>query len=302
MKKIKLIYNPNSGDKSFPQELDSCIGALQSGGYEVHPFRTQKYGDIQEHIAQIASEGIKYNAFAVSGGDGTINTTINSIMNNRLNNVPIGLIPSGTANDFGSFLNLSHDPEECCRLITRGRTINVDLGKANDTYFINVCAGGLFSNAGQRIDKVFKDALGKTAYYLQAASDLHGFKPIPMRITNSKTTIKDNINLFLVLNSSGTGGIENLSPRASINDGKLDFVGIKGLTLQNIPELTKLIVRFYKGDYLEDENVIFFRDNYIKIENLAEDGRMSQTDCDGEFGPQMPVEIINVHNAIKIFI
>ena len=51
MKKLKLFYNPFSGNKSFKFDLDVCIGIFQEGGYEVHPFRTLHPGDIDTHIA-----------------------------------------------------------------------------------------------------------------------------------------------------------------------------------------------------------------------------------------------------------
>ena len=50
MKKLKLFYNPFSGNKSFKFDLDVCIGIFQEGGYEVHPFRTLYPGDIENHI------------------------------------------------------------------------------------------------------------------------------------------------------------------------------------------------------------------------------------------------------------
>ena len=47
MKKVKLFYNPFSGNKTFKFDLDVCIGVFQSAGYEVHPFRTMQPGDIE---------------------------------------------------------------------------------------------------------------------------------------------------------------------------------------------------------------------------------------------------------------
>jgi YegS/Rv2252/BmrU family lipid kinase len=297
MKKISLIYNPNSGDKAFKYELDNCLSWFNAHDCEVNIFRTNKYGDIQRHVAAIKDEN--YDAICISGGDGTINILVNAMMENGLSHIPIGLFPSGTANDFASFMNIPSDTERCCRIITNGKTMPVDLGMANDKYFVNVCAGGLFSNVSADINKYFKDAFGKLAYYLKGIEQLGGFKPIPMRITSSNGTIEDNINLFLVLNSSGTGGIGNLVQRASVNDGKLDFLGFRNDLFKDTP---RILLSFLKGEYLDDEGVIYFQDNDIKIENLDPDNRFSVTDCDGEVGPTMPLEIKNVHNAIKIFI
>lgn len=297
MKKLSLIYNPNSGDKTFKYELHNCLKILNSAGYEVNLFCTVHYGDIEKHIRNIKDE--HWDAICISGGDGTINILVNALMKYGMSDVPIGLFPSGTANDFASFMKIPAVAEECCKIVTGGKTMAVDLGRANDKYFINVCAGGLFSNVSTEINKHFKDAFGKLGYYVKGLEQLNGFKPIPMRITGSNGTIEDNINLFLVLNSSGTGGIGKLVPQASVNDGMFDFLGFRNDLVKETP---KLLLSFIKGEYLDDKGVIYFRDNDIKIENLDPNNRFSVTDCDGEVGPEMPVEIKNIPGAIKIFV
>lgn len=297
LKTMKLIYNPFSGDKNFKNKLDACLLKFQSVGYDVHIFRSIEHNDIEAHLKE-ASKRYKYDAFVISGGDGTINILMNAVMKLGLNDAPIGIIPSGTANDFASFLKLPKNIDECCDIICNGKTQAVDIGLANDKYFINVCAGGLFSNVSMDVDKDIKDVLGKFAYYIKGLEQIPGFTPMKMRITNSTASFEDEIILFLVLNSSGTGGIENLSPGASISDGLFDFVAFKGVSFGSI---TSLVLKFFKGDYLNDKRIIFFKDNYIKIENLSSDQRFIQTDLDGECGPEMPVTIKNIHYAVNIF-
>lgn len=297
MKKLSLIYNPFSGDKSFRHELDVCLKEFNEADFEVNIFRSTQYGDIEKHIANIKDDN--YDVICVSGGDGTINILVNALMKHNMSHIPIGLFPSGTANDFASYMNIPTDAEECCKIVIGGKTMAVDLGKANDKYFINVCAGGLFSNVSTEINKHFKDAFGKLAYYIKGMEQLNGFKPIPMRITGSNGTIEDNINLFLVLNSSGTGGIGRLVPDAAVDDGMFDFLGFRNDLVKDTP---KLLLNFIRGEYLEDKSVIYFRDNDIKIENLDPNNRYSVTDCDGEVGPEMPVEIKNIHKAVNIFV
>lgn len=296
MKRLKLIYNPFSGNKSFKFNLDTCIEKFQNAGYCVDIFRTTKEGDIEKHVSTLKPK--EYDAIVISGGDGSINILVNAVMKYNLADTPIGIIPSGTANDFASFLKLPEDIESCCNVICNGRIQNADIGYINDRYFINVCAGGLFSNVSQNIDKTFKNTLGKLAYYIKGIEQIPTFTPMKMRITNSKEVIEDTFNLFLVLNSSGTGGIENLSPTASINDGLFDFVGFRKVKVTN---MMSLIYKFFTGDYLDDDRILFFKDNYIKIENLSADQTYSQTDIDGELGPKMPVEIKNIPAAIKVF-
>ena len=297
MKKFKLIYNPFSGDGFFRDNLDTFIRCMQKFGYEVTPFRSFEVGDIDSHIAAMDKN---YDAIGAAGGDGTINLVVNAMMRHKLTDIPLALIPAGTANDFCSFLGIPKDIEECCDVIGKGKTEYTDLGLINgEKYFINVCAGGLFSDVSLEIDKTFKDLFGKLAYYAKGMEQLSTFEPIPMRITSSHGMYENNINLFLVLNSSGTGGIEGISPHASINDGMLDLVAFANTPWHELPPL---IFDFLKGEHLFNDNVIFFKDSHIKIENLSPDKRFTTTDIDGERGPEMPVEIKTVPNALKIFV
>ena len=293
MKKIKLIYNPYSGDKTFKFDLDIYVTNLQQAGYEVHMFRSINQGDIENHLKDI--EKNFYDAFIVSGGDGTINIVVNCLMKYNLNHIPIAIIPSGTANDFATFLKLPKEPDDACKIIANNKTIPVDVGLCNDKYFINVCAGGLFANVSEKIDKNFKEALGKFAYYIRALQEMHTFKPISLKITNSKETIEDKFDLFLILNTSGTGSIKNLSPTASISDGVFDFVGFRNVGIANLPSVA---IKYLKGEYLEHDKILFFQDKDITIESIEE----VYTDLDGEKGPKLPINIKNIPSAIKVFV
>lgn len=293
MKKIKLIYNPFSGDKTFKFDLDIYVENLQNAGYEVHMFRSTKKGDIDNHLKEIDKNF--YDAFIVSGGDGTLNIVINALMKYELNHIPIAIIPSGTANDFATFLKLPVEPDDACKIIANNKTMQVDVGLCNDKYFINVCAGGLFANVSEKIDKNLKEALGKFAYYISALQEVHTYKPINLKITNSKETIEDKFDLFLVLNSSGTGSIKKLSPTASISDGYFDFVGFRNV---GITELPSFAIKFLKGEYLQHDKIVFFQDKEIKIESKEE----VYSDLDGEKGEKLPITIKNIEKAIEIFI
>lgn len=295
MKKLKLIYNPYSGNKSFKFDLDVCIRIFQEGGFEVHLFRAIRKGDIERHISEMDEN---YDVVAVSGGDGTVNLALNALMQRGLK-IPLGIIPSGTANDFASYLNLKSDGlETCCETITKTSPRWIDVGLANDRYFINVCGGGLLSNVSQNIDNDFKNAFGTLAYYIKGIEQIPNFQPIPIKITNSTREMTEDVYLFLILNSSGAGSFEKLAPAASIADGLFDFVAIKAKPLYGLPIL---FFKIMKGDHIEDDSIIYFKDNYIKIECLSKNLQFYELNVDGEAGPSMPVEIKLLHHAIPVF-
>ena len=105
MKKVKLIYNPNSGDKSIINKLDLIISIYQKNKFTLELYRLDKNSCIDDAIYNIDKN---YHHILVSGGDGTIDILLNSMKKNN-KDIPVGILPFGTANDFAKALNLSHD-------------------------------------------------------------------------------------------------------------------------------------------------------------------------------------------------
>ena len=296
MKKLKLIYNPASGDRSFKAALDVYIAAFQQVGYEAHAYRTSAARDIGDHIAAMPSDF--YDAVAVSGGDGTLNQALNALISHG-HIMPLAIIPSGTANDFANFIGMSKNADTIADALASGNIVWADVGLANDSYFINVCGAGLFTHVSQQVDHGMKTTLGKLAYYLKSLEEIPNFRPISVRITNSRETIEEDIFLFLALNSAGTGGFDKLVPDASITDGLLDFIAFRACP---ILDLGRLFIKVLMQDYLNDPGVIYFQDSYIKVELTSPSDKYDSCDIDGEWGPMLPVEIRNIHRAIPLIV
>ncbi|MDR1689486.1 MAG: YegS/Rv2252/BmrU family lipid kinase [Clostridiales bacterium] len=315
MKKLKLIYNPFSGDKSFKFNLDPVIAIFQNGGYEAHVFRSMEHGDIDRHLREISLDNKSYyDTVVVSGGDGSISIVVNAMMKYGID-AKLGIIPSGTANDFAKFLGIPFAEDKAAEIIVNGVTCVSDLGVVNrinarentgfDTeesfYFINVCGAGNFTNISQNIDTEFKNTLGMLAYYIKGLEQASGISSIPLKITNSAGVFEEKLYLFIILNSGGTAGFTNLVKDASISDGLLEFIGVKE---GQFIEIASLLVNLIKGDYLQDNNILYFKDSYIKIEPNGEsiNPKLLETDLDGEHGPNLPVEVRNVPKAVKLIV
>lgn len=288
MKKARLIYNPYSGDRSFRRRLDVVIEKLQNAGYEVTPYRTMSVDDIYSSMERAHG----YDIILASGGDGTINHIINAMVQNNIN-VPIGILPSGTANDFASHLGIPKSMSEACDIIANGNITEYDLGKINDRYFINVAAGGLLTDVSQKIDINMKNTLGKMAYYLKGIEQLPNFRAIPMKFICDGKVYEEKVYLFVILNGSSAGGFE-LAPDATANDEVLNLIAVKSC---NIVELFNLFLKMLKGEHLESSSVIYLRGHEFRIEcdeNI-------ETDIDGETGPQFPLDVRISSKKVKIF-
>jgi YegS/Rv2252/BmrU family lipid kinase len=251
-------------------------------------------GDIGPHIE--ALEAGYYHAVAVAGGDGTVSIAANALLKSGLK-LPMLIIPAGTANDFAASLKIPADVGEAAALI-KNKPAPCDAGLVNGRFFINVCAAGFLADVSQVVNKNLKDSLGNLAYYLTGLGKLANLKPLKVRITNSAEVIEEDIYLFLALNSSGIGGFSKLSPGADVTDGLFDIIAVKAI---NLMELAALLMKLLSGEHLNDPNVIYFRDNYVKVEPLFDDEDCMNTDVDGEAGPKLPLEIENRRHALQVF-
>lgn len=290
MKRLALIYNPNSGDRTFKNFLDDLLDIFQSAGFSVTVHRSESAQSIRLFIENMKSG--EYEAIVISGGDGSVNMVVNAMMENGLSS-KLGIIPSGTANDFATYLNLPKNPILAAEIIAGEKTTDIDLGKANERYFINVFALGYPANISQIVNEDLKNLMGKMAYYMKGLGELPKIAPITVDITNSQGTFREELALALVLNGNGAGGFADLVS-GSASDGLLDFLALRAVSFSALPPL---LLKIMKGELSEDENAIHFKDSFIKIESF---GALS-TDVDGEPGPPTPVVIKNIPGALKVY-
>lgn len=292
MKKIRLIYNPISGDRSFKNRLDHVVEEFQKEGFQVIPYKSIGSDGVEKAVSLMNEDD--YYALAVAGGDGTLNRVINAMKNNNID-LPVGIFPWGTANDLAAYFGIKRDIKKCCVNIINGKTKSIDLGTINGRYFINVASGGLLTDVSQKIDINLKNSLGKLAYYIKGIEQIPNFRPIPVVMETEKEIINDNIYLFLVFNGCSAGGFDMLAKDALIDDGKLDVIAIKACAVM---DLVPLLIKILRGEHLNDSNIIYIRTDRIKI-NCQYD---IETDIDGESGPCFPVEIGVLPKAVNVFV
>ncbi|MCQ1531354.1 YegS/Rv2252/BmrU family lipid kinase [Lutispora saccharofermentans] len=291
MRKVRLIYNPVAGDARFKNRLDTVIKNFQKSGYIVSPYRLMKANDMDNALCDLDD---KYSAIAISGGDGTINNLINA-MRRKAVDLPIGIFPFGTSNDFAAHIGIPKNISQCCDMITDGEIINVDAGTVNGTYFVNVCSAGLLADVPYKTDIGMKNSLGKMAYYLKGFEEIPKLKPIAMRMEYDDKVIDDNFYLFLVLNGRSAGGFLRLAPYASVCDGLLDVIAIKAANITNV---INLVLKVLKGEHTSDPNIYHFQTDNLKISS----NQIFESDIDGERGPVFPLSIGVKKGDIKVFI
>ncbi|EEH97005.1 YegS/Rv2252/BmrU family lipid kinase [Clostridium tertium] len=289
MKKVKFIYNPYSGENLILDQLDKVIKIHQEAGYTIVPYRIDKEVDVINAFNDFKENNYYY--VLIAGGDGTIDNVVNAMTKCGIS-VPIGILPVGTANDFGKFLGMPSDVSKACRQILSSEVTAVDLGSINDKYFVNVASTGLFTDVSQKTDVNLKNTIGKLAYYLKGLEELPNFRKLDIKIKSDEMEYEGKMYFMLVFNGQTAGNFK-LATRADATDGQLDVIIFKAIP---IIELIPLFVKVLKGEHLDSDNVIYFKTNNLYIESQEDIG----TDIDGEKGPEFPLHIKCIKGGLKI--
>ncbi|CQR72636.1 Diacylglycerol kinase [Sporomusa ovata DSM 2662] len=291
MKKYVLIYNPVAGDAKFKSRLDEVVEYLQVSDGIVLPFRTRYKEDIRPFIRQIKEIGA--DGLIVSGGDGTVHQVINAMLTENVD-LPVGIIPSGTCNDFSSHVSCDKNLSRCLSAVTGGQWRMVDVGKVNQEYFLNVASAGLLTSVAHSVDASLKNTVGRLAYYFKGLGQLPNFQSMHVKITADGQVIDGDILLFLVMNSGIVGSFPSLAPEARIDDGKLDLLIINKCS---ISELMGLFVSMFSGRHILSKHIrkLQAKELYIECDEPVE------SDLDGEQGPLLPLTISTVTKKLKVF-
>jgi diacylglycerol kinase (ATP) len=210
--RIALAANRASGGGLDPEPL---LAALRERGAEAVDFGCQE-DDLERAAAW------EPDRLAVAGGDGTIGPVAE--LAGRLD-VPLAVLPTGTANDFARAYGVPADPLEAAVLAVEGEHAKpLELGRlADGRPFVNVASAGLASVAARNAQPL-KPRLGPLAYgvgALRAAAREH---PLPVTVRAEGRTVFDGGAWQVIVAVSGAFGGGSGVAEADPDDGVLDVV------------------------------------------------------------------------------
>ena len=185
--------------------------------------------DYPGHAREIATEAAiqKVDTIVVLGGDGTLNEVINGVLATGCSQIPrIGIIPSGSSNDFSKSLGLPQQLHKACRTIINGKTKYVDIGQAGGYYFCMASSVGLF--AAVCAESYRMKGLNGSLRYIAAALCIirkmsSGWE---MNIKADERMFHGTYGVLLVSNTPRYGGLF-FTPEARPDDGLFDCLLIE---------------------------------------------------------------------------
>ncbi|WP_262316812.1 diacylglycerol kinase [Lacticaseibacillus parakribbianus] len=296
MQRARLIYNPTSGNEGMKRYVADILDVMEQAGYESSAFQTTPTPlSAQTEAARATAAG--FDLIVAAGGDGTINEVVNGVAPSP-KRPKMAIIPAGTTNDYARALRIPReDPVAAAKMILQGQTLLMDIGQANDHYFMNIAAGGMLTELTYAVPSEFKSIFGYFAYVLKGAEMLPGVRPVPMHLEFDDGTYDGPASMFLLAMTNSIGGFEQIVPDASLGDGKFSLIVVKTGNLGDILVLMAKVLN--GGRHVDDANIIYTKTQRLKAARL-DDGEM-KINLDGEFGGNAPMTFVNLRQHIEMF-
>ena len=255
--KILIIYNPKAGKGKIKKSIPEIKKMFNDSGLTPDFYATKCRGDGSEaakkylkryckaeygyHAEQELPKGStgKHNIYVVAaGGDGTLNEVMSGVLATGYD-VPIGIIPTGSTNDFGYSLKLEGDPVRLASIvleaILQDRAFGCDVAvfrpegdiEEVSRYITYTAAFGLFSDVSYATPQKLKNTFGHLAYIMYGAKNILKTRKIHAKIS-CPYIIDTDLLLGMIVSAKSVGGFRGITGSdVALDDGKHELLFVK---------------------------------------------------------------------------
>ena len=279
----KVILNPYANRWNSQARWPETQAALKAAGVDFESVVSERKRHVTDLAEQAARDG--FSPIIVAGGDGTIGDAVNGLARAaKFADEPIGplgIMPTGSANDLVDNLGLPKDLSAAAKVIAAGKCDLIDLCKCNDRYFANNSAVGLEPYVSTKQEKIHW-LKGVPRYLLAAIQGIMDKPAWNAKMKWDGGAFEGPLSLSSVGNGPRTGGIFFMIPHADLRDGKLTFAyGYRKTRLGMFIALPRAM-KPGKGSYVEMDGM--FEVNCTRLSIHLD--RPSPAHTDGELFPE----------------
>jgi len=256
-----VILNPASAGGATGRRVPALLAQVEArlGPVRVESTRGPREA---ERIARAAcSAGVA--RILVAGGDGTTSEIVSGLLEaSPAQRPPLGLLPLGSGCDLARTLGLPRDLDAALGVIESAELRTIDAarieyrdasGAASRGYFVNEVSAGL-SGATVRLVEDSKKRLGSRLGFIAGTlGAILGHRPAELAVEIDGERIYEGpVSLVVAANGCYFGAGMRVAPAASIDDGALEVILVRGLS---IPRLLANLPSFYFGRHVRHPSV-----------------------------------------------
>jgi diacylglycerol kinase (ATP) len=279
-----LLINANARRGDFDQQ--ALVTRLQEIGPVVAP-ECDEHDAMHRAIARYAGT---VGRIVVGGGDGTLHAALPALISA---NLPVGVLPLGTANDFARSIQLDGVPDALDAIVS-GTTRQVDVGIVNGALFLNAVSIGLGPRINNDLDSETKSKLGVIGYLIHALRNANNYRGMRAVIECDGEAVSVRSIQVTIGNGIHYGGGMTISRAARLDDGILRVLAIRP---QSIASLLTYGAAIKSGNIQDDENLLTFAGREVIVRTRYE----TSVTADGEEVTKTPVECSSRRKALTVF-
>jgi YegS/Rv2252/BmrU family lipid kinase len=233
----------------------------------------------------------------VAGGDGTINEVVNGMVHSE---VPLGILPAGTANVLASELGAGKTMEQAAEGLLACTEERIALGLLTKgvadipRYFLLMAGVGLDAEIVYDLNLSLKDKLGKGAYWIA------GLRKLGRRLPEFTIEVDGSAlraGFALVGRVRNYGGDLEIAPTISLFEDEFEVVLFEG---ENSFRYLKYMLGIGVGRHLGMQGVSIFRTRGCTFSAPA-DPRV-HIQVDGEYLGTLPAKVEIVPRALTLLV
>lgn len=270
-----------------------AISALAKYGLTVEAIPTTGRGTAGTIARDLVERGA--DLILVAGGDGTINEAVNGMAHTQ---VPLGILPGGTANVLATELGIGKTMEKAAEALAGCVAERVALGLLSENseeaprYFLLMAGAGLDAHIVYDLNLGLKDRLGKVAYWIA------GLRRLGERLPEFTADVEGRVfrtGFALVGRVRNYGGDLEIAPTISLFEDEFEVVLFEG---DNSFRYLKYMLGAVTRQLQAMRGVTILRARNVALSAPA-DPRI-HIQVDGEYAGKLPAKIEIVPNALTL--
>jgi diacylglycerol kinase (ATP) len=292
MARAFIVLNPAAGKRTHEAVRDALDRHFPPARieYEVHETHTgESFGDI---VRSRLREG--FDLVVASGGDGTVSAVMDGIAGSS---VPLGIIPTGTANLIARELNIPLDADAAAALIASAPRLRmIDAMRIGDRAYVLIIGVGMSASVAGATTRRDKRRFGLVAYLGAAVRNAFSIRPRHLEVTVDGAARSYRAVEVAVANC---GILAKMlfpkGPDIQVDDGHLDVWILGTNTLLDYP---RYLLTILAGRPASPRMHFIRAEKSVTIRSPAP----LPVQADGDIIGETPVEIDILPGAVKVFV
>jgi YegS/Rv2252/BmrU family lipid kinase len=295
-RKTIIIYNPFAGKLGAKglKRLSHAAEILRETGHDTWLVPTQGPGTAGAIARRHIAEGAEL--ILAAGGDGTINEIAEGVV---FSEVPLGILPAGTANVLANEMGMGSGLERAALRVTECIPTRISVGRLlcmngseRSRIFLLMAGIGLDAKIVYNLNLPLKARIGKLAYYIG------GFSLVGRHLDEFEVVVEGRrltCSFALISKVRNYGGDLEIAQHTSLLDDRFEVVLFEG---RSSFRYLKYLAHVAAGKLAGVKGVSLIRSTVACMSGTAD--RRVYIQVDGEYAGHLPARVEMVPDALTL--